>query len=139
VAGIFTFLIPYIAPPLIGAIVNRHPPGQNISMVWTKLDPALGSAVVFFLPCVVLAILSPYMIRITARQLESVGKISGLIYAASTVGSIGGVFVSGYIFIDYMNVSTIFRTMGILILILAVMSLAMDFWLAGNCRIASTT
>jgi MFS family permease len=134
IAGIFTFFIPQITPPLINAIIQRHPPGQDISMVWMKLDPAFGSAVIFFLPCFVLAILSPYMIRITARQLDKVGMISGLIYAASTAGSIGGVFVSGYIFIDYLTVTAIFRAMGVLVLILAGLALAMDFWLGGNCK-----
>jgi MFS family permease len=134
VAGVFTFFIPQITPPLINAIIQRHPPGQDIPMIWMKLDPAFGSAVIFFLPCFVLAILSPYMIRITARQLDKVGMISGLIYAASTAGSIGGVFVSGYIFIDYLTVTAIFRAMGVLILFLAGLSLMMDFWLGGNCK-----
>jgi MFS family permease len=138
VAGVFTFFIPQISPPLINAIIQRHPLGQDISMVWMKLDPAFGSAVIFFLPCFVLAILSPYMIRITARQLNKVGMISGLIYAASTAGSIGGVFVSGYIFIDYLTVTAIFRAMGVLVLFLAAISLALDFWLGGNCKGAAT-
>ncbi len=136
VAGVFTFFIPQITPPLINAIIQRHPPDQPIPMIWMKLDPAFGSAVIFFLPCFVLAILSPYMIRITARQLDKVGRISGLIYAASTAGSIGGVFISGYIFIDYLTVSAIFRAMGVLVLILAGLALAMDFWLGGNCKAA---
>jgi hypothetical protein len=134
VAGIFTFFIPQISPPLIDAITQRHPPGQAISMIWMKLDPAFGSAVIFFLPCFVLAILSPYMIRITARQLDKVGMISGLIYAASTAGSIGGVFVSGYIFIDYLTVTAIFRAMGVLVLLLAGLALVMDFCIGGNCK-----
>ena len=134
VAGIFTFFIPQITPPLINAIIMRHPPGQAISMLWMKVDPAFGSAVIFFLPCFMLAILSPYMIRITARQLDKVGMISGLIYAASTVGSIGGVFVSGYILIDHMTVPDIFRAMGVVVLLLAGLALAMDFWLGGNCK-----
>jgi hypothetical protein len=137
-AGIFTYFIPQITPPLIEAIIQRHPPDHPISMMWMKLDPAFGSGVVFFLPCFVLAILSPYMIRITARQLEKVGMISGLIYAASTAGSIGGVFVSGYIFIDYLTVSAIFRAMGVLVLILAAISLVMDFWFGGNCKRGAT-
>lgn len=133
-AGSFIFFIPQLSPPLINAIVNRHPPGENISMLWMKLDPALGSAVIFFLPCFVLAVLSPYMIRITARRLEKVGAVSGLIYAASTAGSIGGVFISGYIFIDYLTVTAIFRAMGVVVLFLAGLALAMDFWLGGNCK-----
>ncbi len=129
VAGLFTALIPNVAPPLLNAIVMRHPAGEDIPMLWQKLDPAMGSMVVFFLPCLVLAVLSPFMIRVSARQLEHVGTISGLIYAASTVGGIAGVFVAGYIFIDYLTVTTIFRAVGILTILLAALSLAMDKWL----------
>ena len=128
-AGVFTALIPNFTPPLVSAIVMRHPAGQEIPLVWQKLDPAMGSAVVFFLPCLVLAVLSPFMIRVTARQLEHVGTISGMIYAASTVGSIAGVFVAGYILIDQDPVPAIFRGVGILTILLAGLTLAMDRWL----------
>jgi hypothetical protein len=129
VAAFFIYFIPKFTPALLDAIVNRHPKGQDIPAIWIKLDPVLGSAVVFFLPCFVLALISPYMVRLTARRLESVGTISGLIYAASTVGSIAGVFISGYIFIDYMTVTTIFQATGLVTFFLAVLSLAMDMML----------
>jgi hypothetical protein len=126
VAGAFIYFIPKISQPMLDAIVNRHPKGVDIPAIWLKLDPALGSAVVFFLPCFVLALISPYMVRLTARRLESVGMISGLIYAASTAGSIAGVFISGYIFIDKYTITTIFQTTGVVVLFLAGLSLAMD-------------
>ncbi|MBE0545634.1 MAG: fused MFS/spermidine synthase [Verrucomicrobia bacterium] len=129
VAGLFTLLIPNFTPPLLKAIVMRHPLDREIPAFWQKLDPALGSTLVFFLPCFVLAILSPYMIRLAARQLEQVGTISGLIYACSTVGSIFGVFVSGYVLIDLLGLSAIFRATGGLILLLAAVSLLMDRWM----------
>lgn len=129
VAGLFTFLIPNFTPPLVEAIVMRHPLDREIPALWQKLDPVLGSTLVFFLPCFVLAVISPYMIRLAARRLERVGTISGLVYAASTVGSIAGVFVSGYILIDYLAVSAIFRGTGILILFLAGVSVMMDRWM----------
>jgi len=128
VAGLFIFFIPKFTPSLLEAIVMRHPPG-DIPALWIKLDPVMGSAVVFFLPCFVLAVISPYMVRMAARRLDQVGTISGLIYSASTVGSIAGVFVSGYIFIDYLSVTTIFRATGLVTLFLAGLSLAMDKWL----------
>jgi len=130
VAGLFIFFIPQLTPPLLEAIVMRHPLGQDIPALWVKLDPVLGSALVFFLPCFVLALISPYMVRLAASRLDRVGTISGLIYAASTVGSIAGVFVSGYIFIDYLSVTTIFRATGLVTLFLAGLSLAMDMWLS---------
>lgn len=129
VAGLFIFFIPKFTPPLVEAIVMRHPIGQDIPAIWMKLDPVLGSGVVFFLPCFMLAIIAPYMVRMAARRLDRVGTISGLIYAASTVGSIAGVFVSGYILIDYFSVTTIFRATGVATLFLAGLSLAMDKWL----------
>ena len=125
-AGVAMILIPQFTPPLVDHIVLRHPANQEIPALWKKLDPVLGSTLVFFLPCFVLAILPPYMIRFAARRLERVGTISGLIYSASTIGSIAGVFVSGYVLIDYMSVPNIFRTTGALTLFLAGLSLVMD-------------
>jgi MFS family permease len=129
VAGLFTFFIPDFTPSLLEKIVMRHPLDRAIPALWQKLDPVLGSTLVFFLPCFVLAVISPYMIRLAARRLERVGTISGLVYAASTVGSIAGVFVSGYVLIDYLAVSAIFRGTGILILVLAGVSVMMDRWM----------
>ena len=131
VAGLATWFIPWFTPPLIEAIVMRHPLGQGIPPLWQKLDPVLGSTLVFFLPCLVLATLPPYMIRLASRRLEHVGAVSGLIYAASTVGSIAGVFVSGYVLIDFVDVPDIFRATGALTLLLAGVSLALDRWSTG--------
>ncbi|MEW6304725.1 MAG: fused MFS/spermidine synthase [Verrucomicrobiota bacterium] len=117
-AGIFTWLIPDFAPRLLEAIVMRHPADQEIPRVWQKLDPVIGSSLIFLLPCFVLATISPYMIRLLASRLSHVGRISGLVYAASTVGSVAGVFVSGYVLIDHLNLSHIFRaTAGVTLLL----------------------
>jgi hypothetical protein len=128
-AGLFVFFIPSFAPWLIERIIMRHPLEQPIPLFWQKLDPAIGSALIFLLPCFVLAMCSPYMIRLTARRLAHVGRISGLIYAASTVGSIAGVFVSGYVLIDWMRMADIFRATGGLTALLGIISLLLDRWL----------
>jgi len=132
--GVFTCLIPNFAAQVINWIIMRHPLDRPIPAIWQKLDPALGSGLIFLLPCFVLAMLSPYMIRLAASNLAQVGRISGLIYAASTVGSIAGVFVSGYILIDRMALSQIFRATGGLIILLAVMCLVMDRWWAKSAE-----
>src|SRR3989441_2018573 len=111
-AGVVTAFIPDFAEPLMNVIILRHPTDRAIPLVWQKLDPALGSALIFLLPCFALATLPPYMIRLTTQRLTHVGRISGLIIAASTVGSIAGVVVSGYVLIDQMKLSHIFRGTG---------------------------
>ncbi len=102
-AGVLLVLIPNCAAWLITAIISRHPTDQPIPILWQKLDPVLGSALTFLLPCVVLATLSPYMIRLATHSLARVGRSSGFIIASSTVGSIAGVFVSGFVLIDHIN------------------------------------
>ena len=119
-AGILTLLIPNFAGGVLDAIVMRHPLDRPIPKMWLKLDPAIGSAVVFFLPCLVLATLGPCLIRLSSLDLANVGKISGMIFAASTAGSICGVFVSGYILLDQFSLSTIFRMTGVLHVIIDV-------------------
>src|ERR1043166_3940362 len=128
-AGLVLVLIPNIAVSLIDAIILRHPPDQAIPLFWQKFDPVLGSAMVFLMPCVVLAMLSPYMIRLATRSLTQVGRSSGFIIAASTVGSIAGVFVAGFVLIDRMGLSSIFRVMGALTVLLGFLCVAVDPWL----------
>ena len=125
-AGVLLCLIPDCAGWLVDRIVLRHPADVPVPLLWQKLDPALGSATIFLLPCAVLAMLSPYMIRLATPSLARIGRSSGFIIAASTLGSIAGVFVSGYVLIDEMKVSTIFRAMGALTILLGVLCLALD-------------
>jgi predicted MFS family arabinose efflux permease len=121
-------LIPHFAPRLIDAIILRHPTNQPIPLLWQKVDPAIGSALVFLLPCFALATLSPYLIRLSTRTVAHVGAISGWLIAASTVGSIAGVFVSGYVLLDQLTIPTIFRATGALCLALAAACLVFDRW-----------
>jgi len=114
VAGVALVLIPDFAAAVIDGIISRHPVDHPIPLLWQKLDPVLGSALIFLLPCLVLAMLSPYVIRLSTRSLAHVGRSSGLVIASGTIGSIAGVFISGFILIDQMRISSIFRLMGIL-------------------------
>ncbi|HEY5915057.1 MAG TPA: fused MFS/spermidine synthase [Verrucomicrobiae bacterium] len=130
-AGGLLLSLPNWADWLIGWIVTRHPEEQAIPPLWQKLDPVLGSALVFLLPCVVLATLSPYMIRLATHNIAQVGRSSGFIIASSTVGSIAGVFVAGFLLIDRVRLSDIFRIMGGLTVILGIFCLVFDrLWLA---------
>jgi len=133
-AGVVTVFIPDFADLLLNGIIQRHPPDREIPMVWQKLDPALGSALIFLLPCFALATLPPYMIRLATQRLTHVGRISGLIIAASTVGSIAGVFVSGYVLIDQMKLSHIFRVTGGLTILLGALCCVLDPWFGERGR-----
>ncbi len=132
--GLVLFFIPDCSTWLINKIIQRHPIDQPIPLLWQKLDPVLGSAVIFLVPCVVLAMLSPYMIRLSTHSLAQVGRSAGFIIAASTLGSIAGVFISGFVLIETMNVSSIFRLMGGLTVFLGLLCVALDRWLTAETQ-----
>jgi len=117
-AGLFTWFIPEFAPRILGWIVERHPLDRPIPLFWQKLDPVLGSATVFLLPGFALATLAPFMIRLAVKRLQEVGRVSGAMIGSSTLGSIAGVFVSGYILMDHLGLSFIIRATGVLTLVL---------------------
>ena len=96
------------------------------SVLWQKLDPAFGSALIFLVPCVVLAMLSPWTIRLLSERVTHVGRVSGRIYAASTIGSIAGVFVSGYVLLDHFDVTDIIRATGGLTICLGIACVFLD-------------
>ncbi len=118
IVGVITFLIPNISTPIIEYIVQRHPIDKPIPEIWQRLDPVIGSALVFLLPCLVLAMVSPFMIKILSRDIKNIGKISGFIIAGSTLGGIVGVFASGFLLIDIMRISSIFKVVGMLVVVL---------------------
>lgn len=138
ICGIYTFFIPGFtigdgdrikvpgfAQYLIDKIVLRHDTIE-VPLIWQKLDPAIGSAILFLVPCFVLAMLSPYVIRLASTHLSHVGRISGLVYAFSTFGSITGVFVSGYVLIDFFKVSHIIAGMGVMTILLGLAAPLID-------------
>jgi hypothetical protein len=126
-AGMAIWLVPGLAHRVIELIVMRHPE-EGPPPFWMKVDPALGSLLVFGLPCTVLAMLPPFMIRLASRDIIEVGRTSGAIIAASTVGGIAGVFVSGYYLLDYFPISVVFRLTAALTGLLAVSCVLMDRW-----------
>ena len=124
--GLLILLIPSFAGPVIDWLIMRHPAELPVPALWQKLDPVLGSSLVFLFPCIGLASVSPCLIRLLTHSVAHVGRVSGWIIAASTIGSIAGVFVSGYVLIDYFTVTTIFRTTGILTILLGLACWALD-------------
>ena len=44
--GLYVALIPHFADRLLDWIIMRHPLEQSIPLIWQKLDPALGSALI---------------------------------------------------------------------------------------------
>lgn len=75
----------------------------------------LASAFLFFVPLGLLAMTSPFLIRIMTSSLSGVGKQAGRLSAISTVGSVLGTVMIGYFLIPFFpNSVTMLCTSGVL-------------------------
>ncbi len=74
--------------------------GWDWSAQWGSLAAA---AVLFLPPSVLLGMISPYAVRLTARRMETVGLSAGLLYAIATVGSFLGCILTAFYFILWLG------------------------------------
>lgn len=58
---------------------------------------------VFFFPITLLAIVSPFVIRLQNKEIKTTGSVSGSVYAFSTAGSIFGTFFASFITIPLLG------------------------------------
>jgi predicted membrane-bound spermidine synthase len=81
----------------------------------------VSSILLFGGPSFLLAFVSPYAIRLCLRSADESGRVSGKIYAISTLGSILGTFMSGFFLIAWIGTNNLVWLLAILISIAAFM------------------
>ena len=109
VSGLLVLVIPWVAP----AVIRFSQP----------LDLRLGaftSTLLIFGPSLFLmGFVSPYLIKIAASELRSLGRMVGGFYALSTFGSVLGTALTGFLLIADFGVTRIFDITGSLLIILS--------------------
>jgi spermidine synthase len=80
--------IPFLDGHVLEAVVSWDP--------GPRADPVIASILLFGLPSILLAGVTPIAVRLRTRQLDSVGRTAGGLFSVSTVGSIVGTFVTAF-------------------------------------------
>ncbi|MDA8216042.1 MAG: fused MFS/spermidine synthase [Dehalococcoidales bacterium] len=70
---------------------------------------------IFFLPSLILGMVSPVVIKLALQDLGRTGNVVGSIYAFSTVGSIFGTFITGFWLISWLGTRTIVWAVALLL------------------------
>ncbi|HJW29449.1 MAG TPA: fused MFS/spermidine synthase, partial [Saprospiraceae bacterium] len=73
----------------------------------------------FFIPSCILGMISPVVVKLTLRDVETAGNVVGRIYAVSTMGSIIGTFAAGFFLISWMGTRHIILLMGLILILTA--------------------
>lgn len=74
-------------------------------------DPRYGSLIasmmLFFLPCTVMGMVSPYSVRLLTQSKESSGASAGFLYFVSTLGSAIGTIATSFYLVAYFELNSI--------------------------------
>jgi spermidine synthase len=79
------------------------------------IGPVLSSLAVLAIPSYLFGLISPYAIKLSLKEMHSAGKVSGNLYAISTVGSIAGTFLTGFFLIPHFRITTIIYALAMLL------------------------
>lgn len=109
-AGVLALLVPILKGPILKASL---PLGLRGGAFVSTL--ALFGPVLLLLGCV-----SPFLVKLAARELHNIGRVVGGLYALSTIGSTVGTIATGFFLIAYLSVDQIFAVSGGLLVLLAV-------------------
>lgn len=85
-----------------------------------RAGPLLATAVLFGGPSVLLGVVSPFSVRLSARAIERMGNVSGRLYAISTLGSICGTLMTAFWLIPAIRVSRILLVLGTCLILLPI-------------------
>ena len=88
-AALLTAAIPIVSRPILSLAQT----GFTQLSVGLVLGSLISVIVLFAAPVILLGMVSPFVIRLRIRQLETAGNAAGAVYALSTLGSILGTFI----------------------------------------------
>ncbi len=115
-------LIPIIAQPILLAAASAMD-ALNLGVIAASFVTTL---LLFSIPVTLLAMTSPFAIRITLKDAAQAGNVSGNLYALSTVGSVLGAFLPTLLLFPLIGTSRTILLSGLLILFVALGGLGLE-------------
>lgn len=119
VAGLAIGLLPFVASPLLSLAI----PALARFNAELGLVSFLGVVVLFALPVTLLGCVTPFALRLAARDVRDIGATGGGLYALSTIGSILGVYLSVFVLIPTIGTRLTFLTFALALLALALVGI----------------
>ena len=106
-------VLPLTGTDLVGLVPRELPVVARIVLV---------TGLLFFVPSAVLGMVSPVVVKLTLADLRRTGHVVGQTYAWSTLGSIAGTFLTGFVLIPRYGTRPVIYGVGLLLVALGAMT-----------------
>jgi hypothetical protein len=84
----------------------------------SRYGSLLASTVLFFIPTIILGMLSPYSVRLLVKDSNESGQVAGKLYFVSTLGSAIGTIVTSFYFVMWFDINTIVLSVSLILSVL---------------------
>lgn len=98
-AGLCLLPLAYFSTPILELVFDNIEDSRYGSL--------LASMGLFFIPSVILGMISPYSVRLLVTNEAESGQVAGVLYFISTLGSALGTLATSFYFVLWFNVDTI--------------------------------
>jgi spermidine synthase len=119
-AAILLAIVPFVAGPFLGVSVDALAEVEAGAFAGSLV----GVLVLIGAPVVLLGAVAPYAIRLRVTTVEEAGRVSGRLYAISTIGSLVGVFLAALVLIPLAGTRKTFLAFALALALVAVWGLA---------------
>jgi predicted membrane-bound spermidine synthase len=109
--------------PLVYLPVGKYIADLGLEFRFSVL---LISMLFFLVPSVLMGMVSPFVIKLSATGLDEIGRTAGRVYAISTLGSISGAIAVSFFFIQWLGTRAIVVVLGLILLLLALACIAYE-------------
>lgn len=117
-ASFFVLIIPFIQIPV-----------SNIIVTWDlelRISSLIACISFFMIPSVLNGMITPFVIKLNAAKLKTIGQTVGNIYAVSTMGSVSGALLVSFYLIPSIGTRAILFLSGILLIFTSFLSFLTD-------------
>src|SRR4051795_12805260 len=112
-------VVPFVAGPFLRGAVDALDTIQAGAFVGSLI----GVLALVAAPVLLLGAVAPYAVRLSVVSVEEAGRVTGRLYAISTLGSLAGVFLSALVLIPLVGTRRTFLAFALSLAVVAVVGL----------------
>lgn len=131
-AGFSVGILPFVAQPIL-AVAAPSLESFRIAMLGGSFVAVL---LLFSIPITLLGCVTPFVVRLSIRDLADSGRVSGRVYAVSTLGSFLGAFLPDLLLVPTIGTQNTFVLLSLILLVVACAGLFSSGWKPRMPRLA---
>jgi spermidine synthase len=134
-SGVLLAIVPFVAGPFLRVSVDALDDVEAGAFVGSLV----GVLVLLAVPVLLLGCVAPYAVRLSVSDVGQAGRVSGRLYAISTLGSLTGVFLAALLLIPVLGTRRTFLVFAIALAVVALLGLRRVAFFAAPLAIAALT